>query len=57
MSIEQLAKDIGRLKLIQSLNVRPILDESGAKKGTFKVPAGGRRYLALNILINQKRLA
>ncbi|MER9279557.1 ParB/RepB/Spo0J family partition protein [Mesorhizobium sp. M0522] len=57
VSIEQLAEDIGRRKLIQSLNVRPVLDAEGEETGTFEVPAGGRRYLALGILIKQKRLA
>ncbi|MER9558176.1 ParB/RepB/Spo0J family partition protein [Mesorhizobium sp. M0323] len=57
VSIEQLAEDIGRRKLIQSLNVRPVLDGEGEETGTFEVPAGGRRYLALGILIKQKRLA
>ncbi|CAN7742133.1 ParB/RepB/Spo0J family partition protein [Mesorhizobium sp. LjNodule214] len=57
VSIEQLADDIGRRKLIQSLNVRPVLDGEGGETGTFEVPAGGRRYLALGILIKQKRLA
>jgi len=57
VSIEQLAEDIGRRKLIQSLNIRPVLDGEGAETGMFEVPAGGRRYLALGILIKQKRLA
>ncbi|MDG4890012.1 MULTISPECIES: ParB/RepB/Spo0J family partition protein [unclassified Mesorhizobium] len=57
VSIEQLAEDVGRRKLIQSLNVRPVLDGEGEETGTFEVPAGGRRYLALGILIKQKRLA
>ena len=57
VSIEQLAEDIGRRKLLQSLNVRPVLDEGGEETGIFEVPAGGRRYLALGILIKQKRLA
>ncbi|MER9216501.1 ParB/RepB/Spo0J family partition protein [Mesorhizobium sp. M0663] len=57
VSIEQLAEDIGRRKLIQSLNVRPMLDGEGEETGTFEVPAGGLRYLALGILIKQKRLA
>jgi ParB family chromosome partitioning protein len=54
VSVEQLAEDIGRRKLLQSLNVR---HESGEETGTFEVPAGGRRFLALGILIKQKRLA
>ena len=57
VTIEQLADDIGRRKLLQSLNVRPVLDGNGEETGTYKVPAGGRRYLALGILIKQKRLA
>ena len=57
VSIEQLAEDIGRRRLLQSLNVRPVLDEDGEETGTFEVPAGGRRYLALGMLIKQKRLA
>ena len=57
VSIEQLADDIGRRKLLQSLNVRPVLNESGEETGTFEVPAGGRRYLALGLLTKQKRLA
>jgi ParB family chromosome partitioning protein len=57
VTIEQLAEDIGRRKLLQSLNVRPVLDGDGEETGTFEVPAGGRRYLALGILVKQKRLA
>ncbi|WP_179298163.1 ParB/RepB/Spo0J family partition protein [Mesorhizobium carmichaelinearum] len=57
VSVEQLAEDISRRKLLQSLNVRPVLDGDGEETGTFEVPAGGRRYLALGILIKQKRLA
>ncbi len=57
VTIEQLAADIGRRKLLQSLNVRPVLDCDGEETGTFEVPAGGRRYLALGILVKQKRLA
>jgi ParB family chromosome partitioning protein len=57
VSIEQLAEDIGRRRLVQSLNVRPVLDGRGEETGTFEVPAGGRRYLALGMLIKQKRLA
>jgi ParB family chromosome partitioning protein len=57
VTIEQLAEDIGRRKLLQSLNVRPVLDGDGEETGTFEVPAGGRRYLALGILVKHKRLA
>ncbi|MEQ1945358.1 ParB/RepB/Spo0J family partition protein [Mesorhizobium sp. VNQ89] len=57
VTIEQLADDIGRRKLLQSLNVRPMLDGNGDETGIFEVPAGGRRYLALGLLVKQKRLA
>jgi len=57
VSIEEIAEDIGRRRLVQSLNVRPILDEDGKETGTFEVPAGGRRFLALGLLIKQKKMA
>jgi ParB family transcriptional regulator, chromosome partitioning protein len=57
VSIEDLATDIARRTLLQSLTVRPVLDESGAETGMFEVPAGGRRYRALELLVKQKRLA
>ena len=58
VTIEDLAEDIAlRGGLIQSLNVRPLRDESGEETGQYEVPAGGRRYLALGILIKQKRMA
>jgi ParB family chromosome partitioning protein len=58
ISIEDLAEDIAhRGKLLQSLYVRPILDAEGQETGMFEVPAGGRRYRALELLVKQKRLA
>lgn len=57
VSIEELAEDIARRTLLQSLNVRPILDAEGAETGMFEIPAGGRRYRALELLVKQKRLA
>jgi ParB family chromosome partitioning protein len=57
VSIEELAEDIARRTLLQSLTVRPVLDESGAETGMYEVPAGGRRYRALELLVKQKRLA
>ncbi|AQQ03933.1 hypothetical protein B0E33_10305 [Roseibium algicola] len=58
VSVEELAEDIARRgTLLQSLNVRPLLDEAGHETGMFEVPAGGRRYQALAILVKQKRLA
>lgn len=58
ISIEDLAEDIAhREKLLQSLYVLPILEADGQETGMFEVPAGGRRYRALELLIKQKRLA
>jgi ParB family chromosome partitioning protein len=57
VSIGELALDIARRTLLQSLNVRPILDDAGAETGMFEVPAGGRRFRALELLVAQKRLA
>jgi ParB family chromosome partitioning protein len=57
VSIEELADDIQRRTLLQSLTVRPVLDADGAETGMFEVPAGGRRYRALELLVSRKRLA
>ena len=57
VSIEELAEDIAWRTLLQSLTVRPILDDKGAETGMFEVPAGGRRFRALELLVKQKRLA
>ena len=57
VSIEELAEDIARRTLLQGLNVRPVLDAEGVETGMFEVPAGGRRYRALQLLVKQKRLA
>ncbi|OAF16502.1 DNA-binding protein [Bradyrhizobium centrolobii] len=58
VSIEDLAEDIAhREKLLQSLYVLPVLDADGQETGMFEVPAGGRRYRALELLVKQKRLA
>lgn len=56
-SIPDLADSIARRGLLQSLNVRPILDDDGAETGRYTVPAGGRRFRALTLLVKQKRLA
>jgi ParB family chromosome partitioning protein len=57
VSIEDLAASIARRGLIQSIHVRPVLDAVGEETGMFEVPAGGRRYRALEVLVKQKRLA
>ncbi len=56
VSIEDLAEDIAHRGLLHNLNVRPVLDEAGAETDMFEIPAGGRRYRALEILVKQKRL-
>jgi ParB family chromosome partitioning protein len=57
ISIEDLAEDIARRTLLQSLNVRAVIGDDGEETGMFEVPAGGRRYRALELLVKQKRLA
>ncbi|MCF3636116.1 ParB/RepB/Spo0J family partition protein [Komagataeibacter intermedius] len=55
-SIEELAADIERRGLLQGLNVRPVVDDAGTETGMFEVPAGGRRFRALELLVKQKKL-
>ena len=57
VSIEDLAASIARRGLIQSLSVFPVVDAEGNETGMFEVPAGGRRFRALELLVKQKRLA
>ncbi len=57
VSIEELAEDIARRGLLQGLSVRPVVDQAGVETGMFEIPAGGRRYRALELLVKQKRLA
>src|SRR5271170_4964214 len=40
VSIEELAEDIARRTLLQSLSVRAVLDADGAETGMFEIPAG-----------------
>ena len=56
VSIEELAEDVARRTLLASLTVRPVLDEDGAETGMFEVPAGGRRFRALELLVKKRRL-
>ena len=56
VSIEELAEDIARRTLLSSITVRPVLDDDGAETGMFEIPAGGRRYRALELLVKQRRL-
>jgi ParB family chromosome partitioning protein len=57
VSVEDLAEDIARRGLLQGLSARPVLDAEGAETGAFEIPAGGRRYRALQWLVKQKRMA
>ena len=56
VSIEELAEDIARRGLLQGLSVRSVTDEAGAETDMFEIPAGGRRYRALELLVKKKRL-
>lgn len=53
--VAELAESIGENGLIQSLSVRPVLDETGAETGMYEVQAGGRRYRALQLLVKKNR--
>jgi ParB family chromosome partitioning protein len=55
LSIEELAESIARRGLIQSLHVRAVVDTEGRETGLFEVPAGGRRYRALERLVKIRR--
>jgi ParB family transcriptional regulator, chromosome partitioning protein len=57
VSIEQLAESIAQRTLLQSLSVRAVVDGDGNETGMFEVPAGGRRYRALELLVKQKRMS
>ena len=57
ISIEELAEDIARRGLLMGLSVRAVIDEAGVETGVYEIPAGGRRYRALAVLVKQKRLA
>src|SRR3546814_16121981 len=43
--------------LLQSLTVRAQRDEEGNETGRYEVPAGGRRFRALQQLVKQRRMA
>lgn len=57
LSIEDLAEDIYHRTLLQSINVRAMLDADGKETGMFEVPAGGRRFRALELLVKTRRMA
>ena len=55
--IPELADDIAARTLLQSLNVRAMLDDAGKETGRYEVPAGGRRFRALELLVAGRRMA
>jgi len=57
VSIEELAEDIAHRGLLTSLNVRAEVDGDGNETGVYRIPAGGRRYRALELLVSQKKLS
>ena len=57
VSIDELSEDIAHRGLLQSLSVRPVIGGDGKETGMYEVPAGGRRYRALERLVKDKRLA
>jgi len=56
VSIEELADDIARRGLLTSINVRAELDAEGRETGIYRIPAGGRRYRALKLLVDRKQM-
>lgn len=57
VSIEDLTEDIARRGLLQSQNNRPMIIADGVETCLFEIPAGGRHFKALALLVKQKRLA
>src|SRR4051812_4673649 len=55
VSLEELAEDIDRRGLLQSLHVRPVLDGAGAETGLFEVTAGGGGPRGLPRLVKGER--
>ena len=45
-----------RCDLSQGLSVRSVLDDNSYKTRMYEIPAGGRRFQALALLVKQKRL-
>jgi ParB family chromosome partitioning protein len=56
VSIEELAEDIARRGLLQGLSVRAVANAEGVETGIYEIPAGGRRFRALQLLVKQKRM-
>lgn len=56
VSIDTLAADIERRGLLTSLAVRAERDDRGNETGRYEVPAGGRRFRALERLVKRRRM-
>ena len=56
VSIDDLAEDIARRGLLQSLSVRPVMNDAGDETSQFAVQAGGRRLAALQKLQAEGRI-
>ncbi|HZV08020.1 MAG TPA: ParB N-terminal domain-containing protein [Gemmataceae bacterium] len=57
VGLEELAASIAAHGLLQTLPVKPVLDEAGTETGKFEVVAGGRRFAALKLLAKRKQIA
>src|SRR3954465_1513863 len=54
VSVDELAEDIARRGLLQSLSVRPVRDGQGQETGTFEVLAGGGGFLGPPLPVQQE---
>jgi ParB family chromosome partitioning protein len=57
ISIEEIAEDIARRGLLQSLSVRPVLADDVSETGKFEIPASGPRFQVLSLTVKHKRQA
>ncbi|MGE4338050.1 MAG: ParB/RepB/Spo0J family partition protein [Pigmentiphaga sp.] len=55
--LDELAASIAAHGLLQSLSVRPVLNQDGTETGKYAVSGGGRRLAALKLLAKKKRIA
>ncbi len=56
VSVEELAENIALRTLLSFITVRPVLGDTGAETDRYSIPAGGRRFQALEMLVKQKRM-
>ena len=57
VSVEELAEDIVRRGLLQGLGVLLVWDADSVDTGKFEIPADGRGFQSLSLLMKQKRPA